>query len=226
MQSREISIKTCDVTKEFNVSIGTVHNFVNILKNQKICCQWVLCMMPEHHKIQQTCPSLQYLLHYRDALDDFLQHIVAGDEIWCHNFQPERKSVSMQWKRPDPPWPKKFKTAASGKVMLMAFFHMKGLQLLEFKEPNILISTQHYTRTLDKLHKAIKTNVQKVGSPGSSSLQSRPVTLRQSHLWTAEEKLNGSTITLRRCRKAGSMINQHRSSWTKFVTFLSNGTPT
>ncbi|GFR29936.1 hypothetical protein TNCT_271031 [Trichonephila clavata] len=33
--------------------------------------------------------SLQHLLSYWYESDDFVQHIVAEDKIWCHHFQPE-----------------------------------------------------------------------------------------------------------------------------------------
>ncbi|GFV48500.1 hypothetical protein TNCV_2395651 [Trichonephila clavipes] len=48
-----------------------------------------------------------------DDGDDILQHIVVGDETWYHHFQPKGKSISMQWKHPDSPRPKKFKDQQS-----------------------------------------------------------------------------------------------------------------
>ncbi|GFX09694.1 hypothetical protein TNCV_652932 [Trichonephila clavipes] len=81
---------------------------------------------------------LQHLLHYRDYDDDFLQHIVVA-ETRCHHIQLEVKSVSMQWKHPDSPSPKKFKVQQPAeKVMLTAFFDMQGLLLLELKSAGCL----------------------------------------------------------------------------------------
>ncbi|KFM69297.1 hypothetical protein X975_03065, partial [Stegodyphus mimosarum] len=70
--------------------------------------------------------SLQRLVRYRADGTAFLQQKVAGDETWCHHFQPEGKSISIQWKHPDIPRPKKFKTQHSaGKMMLTAFFDIQ-----------------------------------------------------------------------------------------------------
>ncbi|GFV12979.1 uncharacterized protein TNCV_3175141 [Trichonephila clavipes] len=99
----------------------------------------------------------QHLLRYRNDGDDFLQHIVVGDENWCRHFEPECKSISMQWKHPDSPRPKQFKAQQlTRKVMLTAFFNVQELLLLYFKEPDVSINTQRYTQILDTLHKAIK----------------------------------------------------------------------
>ncbi|GFV69780.1 mariner Mos1 transposase [Trichonephila clavipes] len=85
-----------EVTNEFNVSIGTVHNIVtNILKYRKVCCQWVPHLLSEHRKEQRINLSLLHLLRYRDDAGDFLLHILAGDETWCHHFELEGKFVSV-----------------------------------------------------------------------------------------------------------------------------------
>ncbi|GFX29735.1 putative transposase [Trichonephila clavipes] len=98
-----------DVANKCNVFIDTVHNIVtNILKYRKVCFQWVHRMLFEYYKK----PRMNMLL-YRDDGDDFLQHMVAKDETWCHHLQSERKSVCMQWKHPDSPRPKKFKVQPS-----------------------------------------------------------------------------------------------------------------
>ncbi|GFX09693.1 hypothetical protein TNCV_652931 [Trichonephila clavipes] len=74
----------------------------------------------------------------KDYDDDFLQHIVVA-ETRCHHIQLEVKSVSMQWKHPDSPSPKKFKVQQPAeKVMLTAFFDMQGLLLLELKSAGCL----------------------------------------------------------------------------------------
>ncbi|PRD34784.1 UNVERIFIED_CONTAM: hypothetical protein NCL1_13586 [Trichonephila clavipes] len=73
-----------------------------------------------------------HLLRYIDDGDDFLQHIVAGDETWGNYFQTEGKSVSTQWKKSDSSGPKKFEVQQSArKVIVTAFFDIQGPLLLK-----------------------------------------------------------------------------------------------
>ncbi|GFQ86977.1 hypothetical protein TNCT_430841 [Trichonephila clavata] len=60
-------------------------------------------MLSEHHQKQCKALSLQHFLCYRDNGEDFLLHIKDRDKTWCHHFQPEGKSVSLQWKHPKSP---------------------------------------------------------------------------------------------------------------------------
>ncbi|GFR03539.1 uncharacterized protein TNCT_389881 [Trichonephila clavata] len=65
--------------------------------------------------------------------DEFLQYIVAGDQTWCHHFQPEGKSVSMQWKYPDLPRLQKLKAQeTAGEMILTALFDLQRFLELEF----------------------------------------------------------------------------------------------
>jgi hypothetical protein len=42
--------------------------------------------------------SLQHILRYADEGDDMLNRVVTGDESWVHQYQPESKRSSVQWK--------------------------------------------------------------------------------------------------------------------------------
>ena len=146
------------LAEEFAVSLGTVQMVVSKkLKYRKVCSQWVPRLLTNHHKEERMGWSLNHLLRYEEEGDSFLLRIVAGDESWCHHFEPSSKTASMQWKHPGSPKPKKFKSQISaGKVMLTAFFDHEGLLLADFKEPGVNITAIHYNDTLDKLHTAIK----------------------------------------------------------------------
>lgn len=146
------------LAKEFDVSIGTIQKVVRKkLQYRKVCSQWVPRMLTDHQKEERMGWCLNHLLRYRVEGDAFLFRIVAGDESWCHHFEPSSKRESMQWKHAGSPKAKKFKLQVSaGKVMLSAFFDHEGLLLADFKEPGVNINSTHYLETLDKLHKAIK----------------------------------------------------------------------
>lgn len=148
-----------DLADDFNVSIGSMHTIVKEkLQYHKVCSQWVPRMLTEDHKERRRTLSLEHLTRFNTENEQFLRRIVAGDETWCHHFEPEGKQSSMQWKHPSSPKPKKFRVQQSaGKVMLTVFFDIQGPLLLEFLEPNETINSQRYIQTLDKLHQAIKS---------------------------------------------------------------------
>ena len=56
---------------------------------------------------------------------------MTGDESWMFEYDPETKWQSRQWKSPASPRPKKAKMSKSKvKVMLIAFFDIKGIEFL------------------------------------------------------------------------------------------------
>ncbi|XP_035204486.1 uncharacterized protein LOC118179422 [Stegodyphus dumicola] len=62
-----------EVADELSICIGSVHNTAsNVLKYEKVCCQWVPHILSEHHKKQQMGLNLQYLVHYTAYGDDVL----------------------------------------------------------------------------------------------------------------------------------------------------------
>ena len=67
---------------------------------------------------------IDHLQHYAREGNEFLARGVAGDESWCHHFEPESKQQSLQWKHPGSPPPKKSKVihTSTVKVMLTFFF--------------------------------------------------------------------------------------------------------
>ncbi|GFX50790.1 histone-lysine N-methyltransferase SETMAR [Trichonephila clavipes] len=110
-------------------------------------------------------PGLQHLLRYRNDDDDFLKHIVAGDETWCPHFHPKRRSVSMQWKHPDWLKPRKVKAQKSaGKIILTAIF--RDPYYWSLRNQRSLINAQRYTQSFDRLHTGIKNKCPSMLSPG------------------------------------------------------------
>jgi len=51
-----------------------------------------------------------------------LDRIITGDETWVHHYEPECKQHSVEWKHPQLPIRKKFKSQPSaGKLMVTDF---------------------------------------------------------------------------------------------------------
>ena len=54
--------------------------------------------------------------------DAFLDRIITGDKTWVHQYEPECKQQSMEWKHPQLPIRKKVKSQpTAGKLMLTVF---------------------------------------------------------------------------------------------------------
>jgi hypothetical protein len=67
---------------------------------------------------------------------------VTGDESWVHNYEPESKRQSTQWKHPSPPASKIFKTQDSaGKVMLTIFWDVNGPILVHFQDKGQIVTS-------------------------------------------------------------------------------------
>ena len=84
-------------------------------------------MLSQKHKehCMQVCQDL--LNHYEAEDDSFLDHIITGDERWCHHYEPESKRQSMEWRHGNSPSKKMIKTPPSaGKVMCTVFWDRKG----------------------------------------------------------------------------------------------------
>jgi hypothetical protein len=79
--------------RQFTISSLSLH-FPQILRTffheivsdklhfRKLCSRWVLKMLMDEHKMKQQASALIFLTRYSEQGDDFLSHIVTGDEIW------------------------------------------------------------------------------------------------------------------------------------------------
>jgi hypothetical protein len=60
--------------------------------------------------------------------DQFIFNIVTGDKTWIHNFDPEEKRLSMQYRHTSSPRPKTFRTMPSaGKILLTVFCYSQRI---------------------------------------------------------------------------------------------------
>jgi hypothetical protein len=75
-------------------------------------------MLTEEHKMKLQASALTFLTQYSEQGDDFLSHIVTGDEKRVSHVTPE----SMEWRRTSSPMKKKFKqTISTCKIMCTVF---------------------------------------------------------------------------------------------------------
>ena len=101
-------------------------------------------------KSVEICEEL--LKRYRKEGDQFLWNIVTGDESWIHNFDPEEKRLSMEYRHTSSPRPKKFKTMLSaGKILLTVFWDSQRVYMTEFLEAGKTVNSARYIETIKNL---------------------------------------------------------------------------
>ncbi|GFY10310.1 transposase [Trichonephila clavipes] len=82
-------------------------------------------MLKEGYKKKRMDFALDFLTRYAEAGDEFLDHIVTGDETWVYHHTPESKQQSMQWHH----------SISTKKIMASVFWDRLGILLLEFMPP-------------------------------------------------------------------------------------------
>jgi transposase len=62
----------------------------------KFCARWVLKMLTDGHKTQRMASALTFLERYFKDGNEFLNHIVTGDETWVSCVNVETKEQCKQ----------------------------------------------------------------------------------------------------------------------------------
>jgi hypothetical protein len=106
------------------------------------------------HKEKHMVATLTFLECYHKDGDDFLDHIVTGDETWIAHITPETKQQSLQWRHTGSPKPRKFKQKLlAQKIMAMVLWDCKGILLVDFMAHH---NSELYCKTHKKLRRAIQ----------------------------------------------------------------------
>jgi len=120
MTIRQISVR---------LGIGTrqVHDILHdCLGVSKVSARWVPRLLGPEQKLNRsdTCRQLQELLARYGV--EFWQRIITTDETWIPYFNPETKSQSKEWRKPEEGPPLKARAVPSvGKVMLTVFWGLR-----------------------------------------------------------------------------------------------------
>jgi hypothetical protein len=114
-------------------------------------------MLTDDHKTKRMGTALNFLVQYQNEGDDFLKHIVTGDETGIFHVTPENKQQSKQWRHSASPKAKKFKqTLSSRKIMCTGFWDRRGVLLIDFMTQGTTINADVYCETVSKLRRAIQ----------------------------------------------------------------------
>jgi len=65
------------------ISLSILHEIVSDkLKFRKLCAHCLLKMLTEGHELKRQASTLDFLTQYSEEGENFLSHVVTGDETW------------------------------------------------------------------------------------------------------------------------------------------------
>ena len=133
------------------ISQSLLHEIVSDkFKFRKLCAGWAPKMLMKNTKRQAS--ALNFLTRYSEEGDNFLRHVVTGDETWVLYATPELKQQSMEWRHTSLPTKTKFKqTTSTQKIMCTVFWVRKGVLLVDFLPQGSTINAGVFCDTLQKL---------------------------------------------------------------------------
>ena len=100
------------------------------------------------------------MLHrFREEGNEFLQKVVAIDETWIRDFEPELKSQSSEWRGKGSPRTKKFKRAQWNMKQMMIFaYDCKGVIITDRVPIGTTVTAAYYRQFLQKLRRKMHAN--------------------------------------------------------------------
>jgi len=93
------------------------------MQKRKVAAKWAPHQLSEEQKTARKRVTDELLRRYEAEGEQFLNRIVAIDETWIRDFEPQLKSQSCQWKPATSPCPKKCRCQQSKVklIMIMAY---------------------------------------------------------------------------------------------------------
>jgi len=118
--------KPCEETAhEAYISTASVfRNVSQTLQKRKVAAMWVPHQLREEKKAARKRVA-EMLRRYDAEGGQFLNRIVATDETWIRDFEPQLKSQSSQWKHATSPRPKKCRRQQSKVKLIMIMLTAK-----------------------------------------------------------------------------------------------------
>ena len=84
------------------------------------------------------------LARFEADSDRFVERFLTQDECLVHQFEPETKRQSMQWKHSTSPAPKEAKVVSSaGKVKASVFWDAKGIVFIDYLQKGKTINGEY-----------------------------------------------------------------------------------
>ncbi|XP_076053595.1 protein GVQW3-like [Oratosquilla oratoria] len=116
-------ITTRQIDQEVKISTGSVETVIHDnLYMHKVSARWIPRLLTPFQKQERVVCSRMNLEMCQEDESKFFKKLITQDETWVHQYDPETKAQSMQWKHLDSLPPKKARVQPSaGKVMLTVF---------------------------------------------------------------------------------------------------------
>ena len=126
----EDQCKSCEeIAHEANMSTAFVFRIVTqTLQKRKVAAKCVPHQLSEEQKAARKRVTEEMLRHYDAEGEQFLNRIVAIDETWIRDYEPQLKSQTCQWKRATSPGPKKcHRQQSKVKLMMIIAYDKNGV---------------------------------------------------------------------------------------------------
>ena len=150
--------RTCqDIENVTGIPHSTIYCIlVDVLMKKKIFAKWVPHLLngdQQEEQVHLCCANLHRFCHEGQ---DFLSHIVTGDETWVYSWDPELKRQSAQWCNQGSPHPKKAR-CKQGAMKVRSFSLMQQVLVNWAVPAGTTINAAYYKWVLqEKLHPAIR----------------------------------------------------------------------
>ena len=153
-----------DVAEELSINKDTVWNIITEnLEMRKVCAKMVPKLLSEDKK-QQRVTVCQDIIKRLEDDPDLLGRVMIGNESWIFKYDSETKQQRRQWKSPASPRPKKARMSKSKvKVMLIAFFDIKGIVHFEFLPQDQTVNRYVYKKILRRLMRSVRDKRRDLG---------------------------------------------------------------
>jgi len=105
------------------ISQSLLHKIVSDkLEFRKFCARWVPKTLTEEHKLKRQASTLDFLTRNSEEGENFLSHVVTGNETWVSHEAPKSKHQSMECRHTSLPTKTELKQTASTQIMCTVFW--------------------------------------------------------------------------------------------------------
>jgi histone-lysine N-methyltransferase SETMAR len=143
--------KSCEeIVHEANMSTASVFIIVTqTLQKRKVAAKWVPHQLSDEQKAARKKVAEELLRRYEAEGEQFLNRIVATDETWIRDFEPQLKSQSSQGKHATSPRTKKCRHQQSKVKLMMIMAYDKNAVIATDKvSPGSTVTAAYYRKFL------------------------------------------------------------------------------
>ena len=146
-----------EIGDELNISKDSAHAILTQdLGMHRVAAKFVPRLLSQEQQRVRN-EVAEDLLQTCEAIPEYLDTIITGDETWVYGYDSETKAQSSQWKHPSSPRPTKARQVRSKtKVMLTVFFDCRGIVHHEFAPENQTVTKEYYREVLRRLREAVR----------------------------------------------------------------------